>query len=470
MTEAATFVHSSRENTLRLTVGLCVSYFALVLLFYASTTGSIVSIWERSDTYAHGFLILPIALWLVWDKRKQLADTNASPLYWVTAMLIPVGLLWLVASLVEVLVVQQLALVAMLVIGIWALLGHRLAGAIAFPLGFLFLAVPMGEDLVPPLMEFTADSTVWLIQLTGIPVYREGLFFSLPTGNWSVVEACSGVRYLIASFTLGLLFAHLTYRSLGRKILFVLASVLIPILANTARAYIIVMLGHLSGMKLATGVDHLVYGWVFFGFVMLLLFWVGSFWREDDTEAQRQTPVRAADPVDAKPEPLARHLGVFLVAVVLAGVWPAYALLASQGPGAISSAQLEAPPGDEQWASAEEAPWSWRPARRGAARELTAYYSNRSDRVALYIDQFLRRPDGPELISGKKNEFIDRRQGWRVAKQRQRAIALPGGEFDIIETRLSGLCFGERPAGLELVQRRRPSDHQSVFCQVLRGC
>ncbi len=48
-------------------------------------------------------------------------------------------------------------------------------------------------------------------------------------------------------------------------------------LANTLRAYIIVMLGHFSDMKVATGADHLIYGWVFFGLVMFLLFWIGGF-------------------------------------------------------------------------------------------------------------------------------------------------------------------------------------------------
>ena len=57
--------------------------------------------------------------------------------------------------------------------------------------------------------------------------------------------------------------------------LFVALSVIVPIVANGLRAYMIVMIAHLSDMKLALGVDHLIYGWVFFGLVMLLLFWVG---------------------------------------------------------------------------------------------------------------------------------------------------------------------------------------------------
>ena len=146
--------------------------------------------------------------------------------------------------------------------------------------------MPFGEALIPPLIDFTADFTVTALQLTGIPVYREGSFFTIPSGNWSVVEACSGLRYLIASFTLGALYAYLTYRSLKRRLIFIALSVIVPIIANGVRAYLIVMTGHLSDMSLAVGIDHLIYGWVFFGLVMLLLFWAGSFWREDGRISQ----------------------------------------------------------------------------------------------------------------------------------------------------------------------------------------
>jgi hypothetical protein len=56
---------------------------------------------------------------------------------------------------------------------------------------------------------------------------------------------------------------------------------IVPVIANGLRAYMIVMIGHLSSMQLATGVDHIIYGWLFFGLVMFLMFWIGSYWRED---------------------------------------------------------------------------------------------------------------------------------------------------------------------------------------------
>jgi exosortase len=126
------------------------------------------------------------------------------------------------------------------------------------------------------------DFTVLALQATGIPVYREGNQFTIPSGNWSVVEACSGVRYLLASFMVGTLFGYLTYRSTRRRWIFAAISIAVPIFANWVRAYLIVLLGHLSGNKLAVGADHLIYGWVFFGVVVGLMYAVGTLWAEPE--------------------------------------------------------------------------------------------------------------------------------------------------------------------------------------------
>ena len=61
--------------------------------------------------------------------------------------------------------------------------------------------MPFGEFALPQMMEWTANFTVLALRLSGIPVFREGLQFVIPSGNWSVVEACSGVRYLCLLYT-----------------------------------------------------------------------------------------------------------------------------------------------------------------------------------------------------------------------------------------------------------------------------
>lgn len=265
----------------RALVTLGVVWLVLVCL-YADTVLAMVSIWNGSETFAHAFLVPPIALWLVWRQREVLAELTPRPEPLVLLPLTFFAAMWLVSDLVLVNAGAQFAWTALLVLSVPAVLGFEVALVILFPLLFLFFSVPIGEFMREPMMLWTADFTVAALRMSGIPVYREGLQFVIPSGSWSVVEACSGVRYLIASFMVGTLFAYLNYRSWRRRALFIAVAIVVPIVANWLRAYMIVMLGHLSNNTLAVGVDHLLYGWVFFGVVVMLMFFIGARWAEPD--------------------------------------------------------------------------------------------------------------------------------------------------------------------------------------------
>lgn len=373
-------------------------YCILTVALFFDTAAAMVRVWSVSETFAHGFLIIPISLWLLWRDRERLSGAVASPQPFVLVLTLGGGLVWLLAYFVDVSVVQQLAFVGILITGIWTLLGTRLVRSVAFPLGFLVMAVPMGEGLVPHLVELTADTTEALVRASGIPVYREGTYLTLPTGHWSVVEACSGVRYLIASFTLGLVYAYLTYQSRWRRVVFVLVALLLPIGANSLRAYGIVMIGHLSGMELAVGVDHLIYGWVFFGFVMFLLFWVGSFWREDEQAVASPGNLARCDN-DKLNEGSPWFTLLLLVAVTSIGPAIALRLSAEQNPTQLSSLS---PFGAEQgWQMTSEPNWLWQPRHLGADRELEAYYADGQAVVGLFLRQHLQQVEGVELVQNQ---------------------------------------------------------------------
>jgi exosortase A len=257
---------------------------AMLLVLFRDTAAAMVAIWWRSETFTHAFLVPPIVGWLVWRRRHVLAGVEPRPAYWMLLPMAAVCVLWLLGELASVNAATQLALVTLIILCVPALFGIAAARLILFPLAFLYFSVPIGDFLVPPMMALTADFTVLALRASGVPVYREGLQFVIPSGNWSVVEACSGVRYLIASFMVGTLYAYLNYRSMRRRVIFVAFALAVPIVANWFRAYLIVMLAHLSDNQLAAGVDHLIYGWVFFGIVILVMFWVGARWAEPDAD------------------------------------------------------------------------------------------------------------------------------------------------------------------------------------------
>ncbi|QYF95060.1 exosortase A [Massilia sp. PAMC28688] len=309
--------HAAPSTTTLVLVALA---FLAPFLFYFPTATSFVDIWNSSETFAHGYIILPISLWLIWRRRANFSALPPTPWWPALGLLLLVGAGWMLARMGDVQVVMQYAFAAMFPVIALAVLGRRLAWSLAFPLLFLLFAVPFGEIFIQPLIEYTADFTVWAVQATGIPVLRNGTRFELPTGSWSVVEACSGVRYLISSVTIGCLYAYLTYRSLTKRLVFIAMSIIVPIVANWLRAYMIVMIGHTSDMALATGVDHLIYGWVFFGIVMFAMFWVGSYWREDtDVESESL----AAGPVGIVP-PLSQVRNMTLAVFAACALWPAF--------------------------------------------------------------------------------------------------------------------------------------------------
>ena len=384
-----------------------------ILVIYRDTALSMVEIWARSETFTHGFLVPPISLWLIWRIRKDLAQVLPRPNAWFLFVPVGAGFFWLLAELAAVGVVAQFALVTMLVFSVPAVLGLPVARRILFPLAFLYFAVPFGEFAMPFFMDWTAKITVIGLRMSGIPVYREGLQFVIPSGNWSVVEACSGIRYLIASVTVGTLFAYLTYTSLKRRLLFVAVSFVVPIIANWVRAYLIVMLGHLSGNKLAAGVDHLIYGWVFFGIVIMAMFWVGARWREDEQHA-----ATGDDAFSLSSQGESRTVQVLFsgIAFLLATlIWPvAEWRIGSNLPPQVTRIEPLTPIAG--WRVSEQAFADWTPHFENPSAFLQSSYESQGQQVGLHIAYYRNQDHDRKMVSSNNVLVVSKDQQWnRVA-------------------------------------------------------
>jgi exosortase A len=404
-------------------VAVAFAAVAIVALYW-STAQSIVAIWIRSETFAHGFVVIPAAIWLAWRRRAELAVTPVRPWWPGIGLVFVAGAAWLVASAAGAGVVMQFALVAMVQAAIVTIIGLRAARVVAFALAFLLFAPPAGEFLVPTLMDWTADFTVAALRFSGVPVYREGNHFVIPTGYWSVIEACSGVRYLIASLMVGTIYAAVAYRSAKLRAAFLVASVAIPLVANWLRAYMIVMLGHLSNNRLATGIDHVLYGWVFFGVVMFLLFWAGSRWQEADPPIA-QGAGTAILPESGSPA-AHRSMAAALAAIVAAGVWiPVNAAWV----GRVASAPpvMRAIAGEGGWAAAAGPTSPWKPHYTGYAAERSATYAKDGRAVDLYVAYYRQQSKARELITSG-NVFVSPLDDvWRQTRADSATVDWDGG-------------------------------------------
>jgi len=300
-------------------VGLAIGLIALGLLFHAEIAAA-VKTWDDSTAYNHCFLVIPIALFLIWDRRSSLRGLTVAPIPLAAVLALPLGVAWLAAERLGIMEGRQLVAVSMVEVLFLAILGRRLWLALLGPLLYLYFLVPFGDFLTPKLQ----DVTTWFIRhgvdILGIPAYIDGYVIEIPEGSFFVAEACAGLRFLIASIAFGALYSLLMYRGAARRILFIVASIIVPIIANGFRALGIVALGHVLGSAQAAAADHVLYGWIFFSIVILMLIAMGLPFRQDD----QPEPVTGSP---MTPDPGAARLGL------LAGF--GVAALAALGPAIV---------------------------------------------------------------------------------------------------------------------------------------
>lgn len=432
----------------RLLLALLAIVLACIGWQYRDTFVTIVQKWESDASFSHGVLILPVSLWLVWLKRRDLAVTPAAPSWWGALAMIGCVAVWLVARGTGVLVLEQFAAVLMIPAAVLAVFGLRVTALLAFPLAFLLFAVPFGRGLVPALMQVSADIGTWALKLTGIPVYRSHMHISIPAGEFEVARACSGLNYFVTGLVLGVLYGYLTYAGWRKRLLCVLAFAVTPVLMNGVRIYVIVLISHLTEMRFGPGTEHIVFGRSFFIVIMFAMFWIGLRWRDGAEAFRKPSGHEAAG--QAKPQtPGAAAAGASAWAAV-----PAAALLAVAGPIYFASFAADArseladagvlvslPAGSGGWTGPATDPRAWRPHFSGAlAERLGSYVAADGGRVDVYVGIYgLGTTTGAEMISFGNRVFPS--ESGSLARSSKVRLAMPDGA-ELVVRQLEGRSIG----------------------------
>ena len=255
--------------------GVCIVMW--IVVFYEAIV-SAAKVWWVSEIYSHGFFILPISAYLIWRMRHELAKQVIKPAYLALIPLTAAAFIYILGEAGSIRLFQHAAIFTILPLTIWFIFGTHIAKLILFPLSFILFSIPFGEEFIPFLQRVTADMSVWLLRIVDIPVFINGLYIEIPNGKFVVAEACSGIRFLVGSAVFGALYAYISYKSKIKQFIFFIIALIVPIIANSIRVSAIVLIGYFSDMKYATGIDHLIYGWIFFAIVILLLIYIGNIW------------------------------------------------------------------------------------------------------------------------------------------------------------------------------------------------
>lgn len=422
------------ERRVSTLVGIGVVLTGLILSGYCEEVLSMARTWRSSQTYVCGAFALPISLWLMWRNRLEMRHARVAPSFLGFVALLLSGLLWMAGQASNTQAVMQYAVVLMLIASFWAVFGTAQFKVSFFPLMFLLFAVPFGQSLTPWLMSMTAKAVVVGVRLSGVPVQQNGLDVILPTGAWSVVEACSGIRYLTCTLMAGLVFAYVNFRSNTRRVLFALACVAVPIIGNWLRAYAIVMIGHLSNKRWAVGIDHFIYGYLFFALLVGFLFWLGTRWRES---AQLASSKHYS--FFAKADRPRAVQWASLAALVLALIWaPLFeALFPLAKPHAVVLKTMAGQGGWTRLADQALPASGFRPNFQGYRAMSAQRYGKGSDQVTVWLFYYAAQGRDAQMVQWD-NRLLNNTSRWREVIRRTETLSGVSSPAQVNFSKLQG--------------------------------
>jgi exosortase D (VPLPA-CTERM-specific) len=243
---------------------------ATVLLgyMYADSLAFLFGRWSGSEDYSHGMFVPLISLFLIWKARNRIAVAGAENSWWGLVVISAGLLLYWIGEFATLYVLQHVSLWMVIVGLIIASIGVRGARPIAFPLAYLLTSIPfpvfLYASLSTQLQLWSSALGVGYLQLVGVTAFHDGNVIDLGPVQLQVIEACSGIRYLLPLTSLALLCAYLFKDRMWKRVVLVLSSIPISIVVNGFRIGMIGMLVEWYGQGAAEGFYHLFEGWLLF--------------------------------------------------------------------------------------------------------------------------------------------------------------------------------------------------------------
>jgi exosortase A len=364
---------------------------AVALLLWVDIAALLVS-WRHSATYSHGYLVALAVPWLIYRERARLAAERHAPTTAALVGLLGLLLLWSLAFAAHVDLVREALLPLIMLAAILAVLGRDAAQRLSFPLAWFWFAVPLFDFLPPYLQRFTATVVQLAVRAVGIPVLREGNFLTVPAGSFEVAGSCSGLNFLLVSLTVSTLYGYLHGWHLKPRLKLVALAVLVALVANWLRVFVIVVAGQLTHMQTSLVREgHYVFGWWLFAAGLVLFFLLAD--RFEAPEAPR--PLRALAPAGAVVVGR-RALAVLLLIGATAGV--AYAREYHAERLARSAAPVVLPAGLGAWVGPRPTEFAWQPVFAGASSEARGAYEGPGGAVYVDLAYYAVERKGAKLV------------------------------------------------------------------------
>src|SRR6056297_58199 len=264
---------TSLDQTVIILSGLAVAAF--VFVFYPVWL-SLIELWINSEEYSHGFFIVPIALFIAWQKRDILAKIPVKGAWGGLLVVLAALFLYLIGDFAHILTLKPLAMILFFGGSILFLFGYRVFYEMLFPLFILLFMLPIPSQIYSAatinLQLFVSAVSANLVSIIGVTLYREGNVIHLPEMTMQVVQACSGMRSLVSLLALSSVFGYFSLRSNFLRTILFFSGIPIAVIVNVVRVIILIGFVHYLGIDLTHGLLHTILGLAVFVLAIALLF------------------------------------------------------------------------------------------------------------------------------------------------------------------------------------------------------
>ncbi len=217
--------------------------------------------------------LAPLVLaYLVWELRHDLAAAPKTPaIKGCLLFLFGLMLFWL-GELGGEFYTQFVSFLVLIAAMVWALLGTAFLKRMAFVFVCALFFLPFPNFIVQAatarLQLVSSTLGVMLLRLLGKSVFREGNIIDLGYSQLQVVEACSGLRYVLPLLILALLMGHLLRLRMWKRLVLFTAAIPVAVLANGLRITATALLMEHFGKKAVEGFFHDFEGFFIFFFAL----------------------------------------------------------------------------------------------------------------------------------------------------------------------------------------------------------
>jgi len=264
----------------------------LVAALYGPLLTQMVVQWWRDPDYSHGFVVPLFVGYVVYQRRHELRQVPLEPSNLGFPVMLGAIVLFLAGTLGAELFVSRSSLLFLLGGMILFFAGWKMLRAVAFPLVFLVLMIPLPaliyNQVTFPLQLLASRLASNSLELFGVPVLREGNVLVLPNYSLEVVEACSGIRSLMSLIALAVAYGYFVERRLWARITLVVLMLPIAVASNALRVVGAGVVTYFWGPQYAEGFFHFFQGWLIFVSAvacMLFVHWLLSHVTRSNREA-----------------------------------------------------------------------------------------------------------------------------------------------------------------------------------------